>query len=98
MAEGYLRHVAGNAADIYSAGVETHGVNPIAIAMMKEDGVDISNHPSNNIDDYRHIDFDYVITVCDNARERCPFFSSHAKKIHQNFPNPAKNIGSQTEV
>lgn len=74
MAEGYLRYFAGNKAQVYSAGVETHGVNPRAVAVMKEDGVDISTHTSNNINEYRNIDFDYVITVCDNAKERCPFF------------------------
>ena len=74
LAEGYLRYFAGNKAEIFSAGVETHGVNPRAIATMKEDGIDISAHTSNNISEYAGIDFDYIITVCDNARERCPFF------------------------
>ncbi|MFX4662507.1 arsenate reductase ArsC, partial [Acinetobacter baumannii] len=69
IAEGYLRYFAGDKAIIYSAGVETHGVNPRAIATMQEDGIDISMHTSNNMDEYRDIDFDYVITVCDNARE-----------------------------
>src|SRR5690606_30000711 len=69
LAEGYLRHFAGNRAEVYSAGIETHGVNPRAIAAMAEDGIDISGHTSNHVDEYRHIDFDYVITVCDNARE-----------------------------
>ncbi|MFI5188633.1 MAG: arsenate reductase ArsC, partial [Chitinophagales bacterium] len=67
IAEGYIRHFAGNKTEIYSAGIETHGVNPKAIETMKEDGIDISNHTSNNIDEYRDIDFDFVITVCDNA-------------------------------
>ncbi len=79
IAEGYLRHFAGDKAEIYSAGVETHGVNPRAIETMKEDGIDISSHTSNNVDDYRDINFDYVITVCDNARERCPYFPTKAK-------------------
>ena len=74
IAEGYLRHFAGNSAQIYSAGVETHGVNSTAIAIMAEDGIDISGHSSNNIDEYFEIDFDYIITVCDNAKENCPFF------------------------
>ena len=98
MAEGYLRHFAGDTVDIFSAGVETHGVNPTAIAAMNEDHIDISNHTSNNIDEYKNIDFDYIITVCDSAKERCPFFPSHAKKFHQNFPDPAKTIGSETEI
>lgn len=65
---------------------------------MKEDGIDISNHTSNNIDEYRNIDFDFVITVCDNAKERCPFFLTTAKKFHQNFPDPAKAIGTEEHI
>lgn len=98
IAEGYLRYFAGNKADVYSAGVETHGVNPKAIATMKEDGINISNHTSNNIDEYRNIDFDFVITVCDNAKERCPFFPTSAKKFHYNFPDPAKATGTEEEI
>jgi arsenate reductase len=98
IAEGYLRYLAGDKAEIYSAGVETHGVNPRAIATMKEDGIDISKHSSNNIDEYRNIDFDFVITVCDNAKERCPFFPTHAKKFHHNFPDPAKATGTEDEI
>ena len=98
MAEGYLQHFAGDKAVIYSAGVETHGVNPKAIETMKEDGIDISHHTSNNIEEYRNIDFDFVITVCDNAKERCPFFPSNAKKFHYNFPDPAKATGTDQEI
>lgn len=98
IAEGYLKYFAGNKAEIYSAGVETHGVNPRAIATMAEDGIDISTHTSNNINEYRNIDFDYVITVCDNAKERCPFFPSSAIKLHENFPDPAKATGSEEQV
>ena len=98
IAEGYLRYFAGNKAEIYSAGVETHGINPKAIATMKEDGIDISHHTSNNIDEYRNIDFDFVITVCDNAKERCPFFPTKAKKFHYNFPDPAKATGTDEEI
>lgn len=98
IAEGYLRFFVKNKAEIYSAGVETHGVNPRAIAIMKEDGIDISNHTSNNIDEYYEIDFDFVITVCDNAKERCPFFPAKAKKFHYNFPDPAKATGTEDEI
>jgi arsenate reductase (thioredoxin) len=98
IAEGYLRHFAGDKAEVYSAGVETHGVNPRAIQIMKEDGVDISHHSSNNINEYRNIDFDYVITVCDNAKERCPYFPPKAKKFHHNFPDPAKATGSDEDI
>ncbi|MCR8640850.1 protein tyrosine phosphatase [Leptospira interrogans serovar Ricardi] len=98
IAEGYLRYFAGDKAKIYSAGIETHGVNPKAIAIMQEDGIDISQHTSNNIDEYYDIDFDFVITVCDNAKERCPFFPTKAKKFHQNFPDPAKATGTDEEI
>jgi len=86
VAEGYLRKFSNGEAEIFSAGIETHGVNRLAIAVMKEDGIDISHHTSNHTDEYKNIDFDYVITVCDNAKERCPIFPSSAKKFHQNFP------------
>ncbi len=98
IAEGYLRYFAGAKAAIYSAGVETHGVNPKAIATMQEDGIDISKHTSNNIEEYRNVDFDFVITVCDNAKERCPFFPTNAQKFHYNFPDPAKAIGTDVEI
>ncbi len=98
IAEGYLRYYAKDKAIIYSAGIETHGVNPKAIQIMKEDGIDISAHTSNHIDEYSDIDFDFVITVCDNAKENCPFFPTKAKKFHYNFPDPAKAIGNEDEV
>lgn len=65
---------------------------------MKEDGIDISHHTSNNIEEYRNIDFDFVITVCDNAKESCPFFLSKAKKFHYDFPDPAKAEGNEDEI
>lgn len=98
IAEGYLRKFAGEKASVYSAGVETHGVNPKAISIMAEDGIDISGHTSNNIDEYKDIDFDFVITVCDNAKERCPYFPTNAEKFHYNFPDPAKATGSEEEI
>lgn len=98
IAEGYLRHFAGPEAEVYSAGIETHGVNPKAIAIMKEDGIDISSHTSNNVNEYVDIDFDYVITVCDNARESCPYFPTQARKFHYNFPDPAKASGTEEEI
>ena len=99
IAHGYLAHFANkDSVTIYSAGVETHGVNPKAIAIMKEDGIDISNHTSNNVDEYFDVPFDYVITVCDNAKERCPFFPTKAVKFHYNFPDPAKATGTEEEV
>lgn len=98
MAEGYLRYFAGVKAEIYSAGIETHGVNPRAIEVMSEDSIDISHHTSNTIDEYRNINFDFVITVCDHAKERCPFFPGKAKKFHKNFPDPAKAGGTEQEI
>lgn len=98
IAEGYLRYFAGNRAHVFSAGIETHGVNPRAIATMKEDNIDISNHTSNNINEYKDIDFDFVITVCDNARERCPYFPTKSEIIHQNFPDPARAKGTEEEI
>lgn len=98
IAHGYLQAFAGERAMVYSAGVETHGVNPKAIEVMAEDGVDISHHTSNHVDEYRHIPFDIVITVCDNARERCPWFPTTAAKFHYNFPDPAKASGTAEEI
>lgn len=98
IAEGYLRHFANGKAEIYSAGIETHGVNPKAVATMLEDGIDISTHTSNNINEYRDIDFDFVITVCDNAKETCPYFPTKAEKFHHNFPDPAKATGTETQI
>jgi len=98
IAEGYLRHFAGDEAQVYSAGIETHGVNPKAIEVMKMDGIDISHHTSNNINEYLNIDFDYVITVCDNAKESCPYFPTKAKKFHYNFPDPAKATGTDAQI
>ena len=98
IAHGYLKLYAKDKAEVYSAGIETHGVNPKAIAVMKEDGIDISSHTSNNINEYRNINFDYVITVCDNAKEQCPVFPSTAKQFHHNFVDPAKATGTEEEI
>jgi arsenate reductase len=93
-----MRHFAGPEVNVYSAGVETHGVNPRAIATMKEDGIDISGHTSNNMNEYLEIPFDYVITVCDNAKERCPYFPGRVERFHYNFPDPAKATGTEEEI
>lgn len=98
IAEGYLRHFAKDKAEVYSAGIETHGLNQRAIKVMQEDGIDISNHSSNNIDEYYNTSFDYIITVCDHANENCPFFPTKAERFHQNFPDPAKAKGTETEI
>lgn len=98
MMQGYLEKSGKVKTEVYSAGLETHGVNPKAIEVMKQDGVDISHHTSNNIDEYRGIDFDLVLTVCDHARENCPWFPSDAKQVHKSFDDPARATGSEEEV
>ncbi|WP_395043745.1 arsenate reductase ArsC [Flavobacterium sp.] len=99
IAHGFLEHFTdGRKVKVYSAGVETHGLNPKAILIMNEIGIDISQNTSNNIDEYLDVSFDYIITVCDNAKERCPFFPTKAIKLHYNFPDPAKANGSDEEV
>jgi len=98
IAEGYLRQLVGDRADIYSAGIEAHGVNTNAIATMKEDGIDITHQTSNQVDEYKDIEFDFVITVCDNANERCPVFPTMSQKYHYNFPDPAKAKGTAEQI
>ncbi len=98
MAEGYLRAFGGDDLKVYSAGVETHGVNPRAVEIMSRDGIDISMQTSNHVDEYLDRQFDYVITVCDHAREVCPVFPSEAQQLHQDFPDPAKAAGDQAQV
>lgn len=98
IAHGYMEHFTAGKAKVYSAGIETHGVNPKAIATMKADGIDISHHTSNNLKDYLQIPFDYIITVCDNANENCPYFPGQAERLHHNFTDPAKATGDEAEV
>ena len=98
MAHGYLAHFQSKLANIYSAGIETHGLNPMAVLVMKEDKVDISHYTSNHVDEYADIEWDYIITVCDHANEVCPVIPGKAKRIHQNFPDPAKATGSEAAI
>ena len=92
MAHGYLEFFAKSRLKIFSAGIEVHGVNSTAIKIMKEDKIDISNYSSNHVDEYLHIDFDYIITVCDHAKESCPLFDvKDAVKIHKDFFDPSKS-------
>ncbi len=98
MAHGYLKQFAKGKATIYSAGIETHGLNPDAIAIMKEEDIDISYFTSNHIEEYAHIDFDYIITVCDHAKENCPHIpSKNAVRLHHNFLDPSKVEGTKVE-
>ncbi|MEN9346020.1 MAG: hypothetical protein RLZZ60_1489 [Bacteroidota bacterium] len=98
MAEGYLRYFSNQQFEVYSAGVETHGLNPKAVACMLQDGIDISMHTSNLVDEYKHLNFDYVLTVCDHAAERCPFFPSSAICLHHDFNDPSKVQGTAEAI
>jgi thioredoxin type arsenate reductase len=99
MAHGYLEKLVKGKANIYSAGIETHGLNPGAVKTMADDGIDISQHTSNNVTEYASVDFDYIITVCDHANENCPFIpSKSAVRLHHNFSDPSKVIGTKEEI
>lgn len=100
MAEGWARYLLSDILQAYSAGIETHGLNPYAIKVMNEVGIDISHHRSKHLDELIHIDFDCVITVCENAREQCPVFPRKVRVIHHSFPDPprlAKNAKNEEE-
>ncbi|MBU0607451.1 MAG: arsenate reductase ArsC [Armatimonadetes bacterium] len=98
MAEGFARALKGDTIEAYSAGVETHGLNPRAVQVMAEAGVDISGHKSKLVDELPDVAFDYVVTVCDNAREACPFFPGATKLVHMGFDDPPRLAkGAQTE-
>ena len=98
MAHGYLQKYLQDKAQVYSAGIETHGLNQGAVAAMAADGIDISEHTSNHVDEYRGINWDYIITVCDHAKENCPYIPArHAKRIHRNFRDPSKVMGTEKE-
>ena len=88
MAEGWAKHLKGELYDVYSAGIETHGLNPNAVRVMAEEGIDISKQESVNVSDYNEVPFDYVVTVCGHAHENCPFFSGSAKVVHVGFDDP----------
>ena len=98
MAEGYLRYFGGDRVNIYSAGIETHGLNKMAVKIMHEDAIDISGHTSNHIDEYQKIHFDYILTVCDHAKENCPYFPSKAQRFHHNFSDPSKLKGDAEDI
>ena len=97
MAEGLLRHDAGERFDVESAGTKPGIGRPEAIAVMKELGIDISNHRSKSVDEFDGQAFDYVVTVCDNARDNCPVFPAGTERIHWSFEDPAAVEGSETE-
>lgn len=90
MAEGWTRHLKGDVIDVYSAGIETHGLNPNAVKVMAEAGVDISSHRSQHIDEFKEIAIDVVVTVCGHAHETCPYFPANRKVVHVGFDDPPK--------
>jgi arsenate reductase len=90
MAEGWARHLKGDKIDAYSAGTVQHGLNQIAVQVMHEAGVNISQHRSKTLKHVQNIDFDYVITVCDNAQEACPVFPGKTKVVHHSFEDPPR--------
>jgi arsenate reductase len=90
MAEGWTRYLKGDQIEVYSAGVEKHGLNPRAVKVMQEVGLDISNHTSKHVSEVMDIPFDYVVTVCGHARENCPVFPGKAKVVHKGFDDPPK--------
>lgn len=98
MAEGWLRLFGGDKVKVHSAGIEAHGLNPRAVAVMKESGVDISSHTSKTIETLVEKEFDIVMTVCDNARERCPYLPAKSMQVHHDFPDPARVVGSEEEI
>lgn len=98
MAEGWTRHLKSDVIEAYSAGVWPAGVSSRAIQVMAEAGVDISSQTSDHVDDFKTIDFDYVITLCDNAREQCPVFSGNARSIHKAFEDPTLVMGSSDVI
>ena len=90
MAEGWARELKGDYFDVYSAGVETHGLNPYAVKVMAECHIDIANHESKHVSDLKEKKFNFVVTVCDSAREKCPFYPAETKVIHKGFQDPPK--------
>jgi arsenate reductase len=98
MAEGWARHLRGDRIEAYSAGVETHGLNPRAVKVMAEAGVDISSHRSKHVDELAEVTLDYVVTVCGHAHESCPLFTGGTTVVHQGFEDPPRLAkGAKTE-
>jgi arsenate reductase len=98
MAEGILRHLMGDKFEVESAGTIPSVVNPMAIKVMAEIGIDISGHRSKSVDEFQGLNFDFIITTCDAAREACPVFPGKARRLHWSFNDPAKVEGSEDEI
>jgi len=97
MAEGLLRRLAGDRFEVHSAGTRPGGVRPEAVQVMREAGIDISGHRSKHVDEFAGRHFDYVLTVCDNAREACPVYPGQTTRLHRSFDDPAAVPGSEDE-
>jgi arsenate reductase len=97
MAEGWLRHVAGERFEVASAGTEATRVRPLALRAMAEVGVDLSGHASKTLERFLAEPWDYVITVCDDANEACPYFPGGKRRLHWSFPDPSRATGSEDE-
>jgi len=98
MAEGWARHLKSDIIDAYSAGTEPHPVDPLASRVMAEAGVDISTQRSKSVDELPAVDFDYVVTLCDGAKEACPYFPARVRVVHRGFDDPPKlAAGARTE-
>jgi arsenate reductase len=97
MGEGLFRHEGGDAYEFFSAGTQPSSVRPEAIAVMREIGIDISGHRSKSVDEFAGQSFDYVVTVCDNARDHCPVFPGRTERLHWSFEDPAAVEGGEEE-
>jgi arsenate reductase len=98
MAEGFLRRLAGGLAEVHSAGIEAHGLNPRAVSAMAGIGIDISSHRSKLVGEFLGTGITHVVTVCDHAAEYCPYFPEDVARTHYSFPDPAKAVGTEEEI
>ncbi len=98
MAEGFFRHIGEGRVEVFSAGLSPKGVHPMAIKVMAEIGINISEQTSNNLDEYRSQKFDYLITVCDNAAANCPVFPGEGQRLHWPFDDPTSATGTEEEI
>ena len=98
MAEGFIRHYTDSEVEVNSAGIIAYGLNPKVVQVMREIGIDISNHKSESVDKYLNDNFDLVVTVCDNAQEHCPNFPGSSKRLHHDFPDPTNATGTEEEI
>jgi len=98
MAEGILKSLYSDRYEVYSAGTEPTNVNPYAIKVMNEIGIDISSHRVKSVEEFQNMNFDYIVTVCDHAKETCPYFPGSGKKLHQSFADPSQFNGTENDI